>query len=63
MLNNRVVHVFIDQAAMLFIASGVALAQTDYPTKAVKVIVPFPPGGTSDVMARMMADALTKSMK
>ncbi len=63
MLNNRVVQVFIAQAAMLFIVSGVALAQADYPTKAVKVIVPFPPGGTSDVMARMMADALTKSMK
>jgi tripartite-type tricarboxylate transporter receptor subunit TctC len=63
MLNSRVVQVFIAQAAMLFIVSGVALAQADYPTKAVKVIVPFPPGGTSDVMARMMADALTKSMK
>ena len=63
MLNSRVVHVFIAQAAMLFIVSGAAFAQADYPNKAVKVIVPFPPGGTSDVMARMMADALTKSMK
>jgi tripartite-type tricarboxylate transporter receptor subunit TctC len=63
MLNSRVVQVFIAQAAMLFIVSGAALAQVDYPSKAVKVIVPFPPGGTSDVMARMMADALTKSMK
>jgi tripartite-type tricarboxylate transporter receptor subunit TctC len=63
MSNSRVVQVFIAQAAMLFIVSGVALAQADYPNKAVKLIVPFPPGGTSDVMARMMADALTKSMK
>jgi tripartite-type tricarboxylate transporter receptor subunit TctC len=63
MFNSRVVQVFIAQAAMLFIVSGVVLAQADYPNKAVKVIVPFPPGGTSDVMARMMADALTKSMK
>ncbi len=63
MLNSRVVQVFIAQAAMLFIVSGAAFAQADYPNKAVKVIVPFPPGGTSDVMARMMADALTKSMK
>ena len=63
MLNSRVVQVFIAQTAMLFIVSGAAFAQADYPNKAVKVIVPFPPGGTSDVMARMMADALTKSMK
>ena len=40
-----------------------AIAQTDYPTKPVKIIVPFPPGGTSDVMARMIADELTKSLK
>jgi tripartite-type tricarboxylate transporter receptor subunit TctC len=40
-----------------------ATAQTDYPTKPVKIIVPFPPGGTSDVMGRMIADELTKSLK
>ncbi len=40
-----------------------AQAQSDYPNKPVKVIVPFPPGGTSDVMARMLADELTKSLK
>jgi len=38
-------------------------AQTDYPSKPVKVIVAFPPGGTSDVMARMLADELSKSLK
>jgi tripartite-type tricarboxylate transporter receptor subunit TctC len=40
-----------------------ANAQSDYPTKPVKIIVPFPPGGTSDVMARMIADELAKSLK
>ena len=40
-----------------------ALAQSDYPTKPVKIIVPFPPGGTSDVMGRMVADELTKILK
>ena len=39
-----------------------ALAQ-DYPSKPIKMIVPFPPGGTSDVMGRMMADELTKILK
>jgi len=40
-----------------------AQAQTDYPTKPVKLIVPFPAGGTSDIMGRMIADELTKALK
>lgn len=40
-----------------------AFAQSDYPSKPVKIIVPFPAGGTSDVMARMLGDELTKSLK
>jgi tripartite-type tricarboxylate transporter receptor subunit TctC len=42
---------------------GAALAQSDYPSKPVKIIVPFPPGGTSDIMGRMLADELTKILK
>jgi tripartite-type tricarboxylate transporter receptor subunit TctC len=40
-----------------------AFAQADYPNKPVKIIVSFPPGGTSDVMGRMLADELGKSLK
>jgi tripartite-type tricarboxylate transporter receptor subunit TctC len=36
---------------------------TDYPNKPIKLIVPFPPGGTSDIMGRMVADELTKILK
>ena len=35
-------------------------AQDAWPTKPVKIICPFPAGGTSDVMARMIAEPLTK---
>ncbi len=38
-------------------------AQTDYPNKPVRLIVPFPAGGTSDVMGRMLADELTRILK
>jgi tripartite-type tricarboxylate transporter receptor subunit TctC len=40
-----------------------APAQSDYPNKPIKLIVPFPPGGTSDVMGRMMAEELSKILK
>ena len=40
-----------------------AFAQSDYPTRPIKLVVPFPPGGTSDVMGRLMADELGKILK
>src|SRR5215472_2376610 len=36
-----------------------ALAQSDYPTKPVRLIVPFPPGGSNDVVGRMIAIQLS----
>ncbi len=37
-----------------------AFAQTAYPAKTVRVIVPYPPGGGNDIIARAVADELTK---
>ena len=64
MKKRRLALVGIAQVAMLLVAfGGAAQAQPDYPSKPVKIIVAFPPGGTSDVMARMLADELGKSLK
>ena len=47
--------------AVLLLTSGAAYAQ-DYPTKPVRMIVPFAPGGASDVVARIISPGLTKEL-
>ena len=46
----------------LAVLATAALAQT-YPTKAVTVIVPWPPGGPSDISARPIAKILEENLK
>ena len=48
-------------AASAWLMSGVALAQT-YPTKPVRMIVPLPPGGATDLLARVVAQKLSESL-
>jgi len=48
-------------AALLTLTQGQALAQT-YPTKPVKIIVPFGPGGFTDVVARILGVKLGESL-
>ncbi len=48
-------------AAALTLATQ-ARAQDAWPSKPVKLICPFPAGGTSDIMARMIAAPLTKEL-
>jgi tripartite-type tricarboxylate transporter receptor subunit TctC len=49
-------------AAVFFGAAVYAHAQ-EYPAKSVRIIVPFAPGGTSDFVARIFSDALTKELR
>src|SRR4051812_35379532 len=47
--------------AALF-ATREALAQ-DYPAKPVRVIVPYPPGGATDVLARLLSPRIEQGLK
>jgi tripartite-type tricarboxylate transporter receptor subunit TctC len=49
-------------AAALGMVPFAAWAQ-DYPTRAVRIIVPFPAGGTADLMPRIVADRLSRQWK
>lgn len=43
-------------------AVGFAQSEADYPNKPIKWIVPYPPGGTTDLLARLMAQWLTQRL-
>ena len=47
-------------AALLSLAGAAALAQGAWPTRAVTLVVPFPPGGGTDTGARIIAEQLSR---
>ena len=47
-------------AAALPTASSLAIADT-YPTRPIKLVLPFPPGGVFDIVGRPWADKVSKS--
>ena len=51
-------------AAVLAVASLTvpAAAQADYPNRPVRLVIPFPPGGSNDVVGRMIGTQLTEQL-
>ena len=49
-------------AAALLLLGGIAQAQSAWPDKPLTMIVPFPPGGVADTVARPVAEALSREL-
>ena len=49
-------------AAALFGLTGVAQAQSNYPNRPIRMILPYPPGGSADEMARIIQSRLQPAL-
>jgi len=49
-------------AALLLSSAAGVLAQAAYPTKPITMVVPFPPGGLADIVARPVAEAMSRDL-
>jgi tripartite-type tricarboxylate transporter receptor subunit TctC len=58
---NRV-YARLSAAAGLTLCASCALAQQNWPTRAIRMVVPLAPGGTTDILARTMGPLLTAGL-
>ncbi len=47
---------------LLFLVAPCVMAQQAWPTKPIRVVLPFPPGGSTDTMMRILAPKLGESL-
>jgi len=58
---RRMALAMLSSLALMGAGSTLAQAQTAYPSQPIKFIVPYPAGGTTDVLARMVAQKMQES--
>src|SRR5687768_3560161 len=56
---SRLRSIMIQAAGLLVALTTSVAAQSDYPNRPVRLIIPFPPGGSNDVVGRMIATRLS----
>ena len=52
----------IGLAALVALGASLPLMAQDYPNKPIKLVVPYPPGGATDVIGRVMAQKLSTAL-
>lgn len=62
-MNARLLSILGAAILALGVPGAAALAQSDWPARPVRIVVPFPPGGTTDISARVVAEQLTQALK
>ena len=55
---RRVIPIILGATSVLFVTIGLAMAQGDYPSRAIRIVVAWPPGSSIDVVVRQMAEPL-----
>src|SRR5581483_5211632 len=57
----RICALLLRSACILFALTGAAAAQ-EYPTRPVRIVIPFPPGGINDIVGRIIATQLSERL-
>ena len=52
---------WVEAALVSSLLAGQALGQTDYPSRPVRIVVPSPPAGGTDIVARVLAQHFSKA--
>lgn len=58
----RLRSLLLKAAGLLVACTTMAAAQADYPNRPIRLIIPFPPGGSNDVVGRMIGTQLSQQI-
>src|SRR3982751_4108170 len=48
--------------SILLAVAGHAMGQAAYPSRPIRVIIPYPPGGSNDIMGRLVSQKLSEAL-
>jgi tripartite-type tricarboxylate transporter receptor subunit TctC len=55
-------HLLVAFPFALCLCAGAAIAADAFPARPIKIVVPYPPGGSADLIGRMVAEKMTRSI-